>query len=117
MNTRTFPVAPGLTPAGLTAALRPHAEALAEFLVPDLRGLDAAAVYEAGSLRVDGVDAADATNRHRLHFRFAWTAQHGCSDWSCRDTEQHSTLFQYRDAAVIFEVPDAPGERSPRDEF
>ena len=112
-----FHVGPGLDGAALAAALGRRAEELAGFLIRDLRGLDAAAVYEAGTLRIDGVVPAGPAEIFRLDFRYAWTAQHGCSDWSCRDTEVESATFRYRGDEVIFTVPAAAEERTTREEF
>jgi hypothetical protein len=116
-NTKACKVGPGLDPAGLADALERHAEALAEILIPDLRGLDAAAVFETGTLRIERVEPADGTGVHRLHFRFEWSAQHGCSDWSCRETEFRSGLFRYVGDQAVFEVSPAPEERTTREEF
>lgn len=117
MNDHAFKVGPGLDRAGLAEGLARHAEALAEILIPDLRGLDAAAVFETGTLRIERVDPADEGNVHRLHFRFEWSAQHGCSDWSCRETEFHSARFRYAGDEAVFAVAPAPEERTTREEF
>jgi hypothetical protein len=117
MQTHSFKVGRGLDQARLVEALEQRVEALAEFLIPDLRGLDAAAVYESGTLRIERIDAADGSNLHRLHFRFEWTAQHGCSDWSCRETEFRSAPFRYAGDEVLFDVAAAPEERTTREEF
>ena len=117
MNTRAFKVGPGLDRAGLAEALGRQAEALAEILIPDLQGLDAAAAYEPGTLRIEGVEATERPEAYRLHFRFDWSAQHGCSDWSCRETEFRSATFRYLGETAVFEVSPAPEERTTREEF
>lgn len=117
MNTCILKVGDGLGRAGLLDALGRQSEVLAGFLIPDLRGLDAAAAYEPGTLRIAAVDPVAGTDRLRLDYRFEWTAQHGCSDWSCRDTEHQSTTFRYLGDAAIFELSPHPEERTTREEF
>ncbi len=116
-NTHEFKIGPGLDRAGLADVLGRQAEALAGILIPDLHRLDAAAAYEPGTLRVEAVEATERPETYRLHFRFEWSAQHGCSDWSCRDQERQSALFRLVGDAAVFEVPADPGERTTRDEF
>lgn len=116
-NTSSLKVGPGLDRAGLLQALGQQAEVLAGFLIPDLRGLDAAAAYEPGTLRLAAVAPVPGTDLLRLDYHFEWTAQHGCSDWSCRDTEQQSATFRYRDDAALFERAPHPEERTTREEF
>lgn len=116
-NPCVLKVGHGLDLAGLLQALGRESAVLAGFLIPDLRGLDAAAAYEPGTLRITAVDPVAGTDRLRLEYRFEWSAQHGCSDWSCRDTECQSDTFRYLGDAVIFERSPHPEERTTREEF
>ena len=117
MDTGILKVGGGLDRAGLAGELGRQSEVLAGFLIPDLRGLDAAAAYEPGTLRIAAVAPVAGTDLLRLDYRYEWSAQHGCSDWSCRDTEHRSATFRYRGDAVIFELPEIPEERTIREEF
>ena len=117
MNPCILNVGHGQDRAGLLGALGRQSDVLAEFLIPDLRGLDAAAAYEPGTLRLAAIEPVAGTDLLRLDYRFEWTAQHGCSDWSCRDTEHQSATFRYLGDAVIFELSPHPEERTTREEF
>ena len=117
METCLIKVGDGLDRTGLLQALGRQSDVLAGILIPDLRGLDAAAAYEPGTLRIAAVEPVAGTDRLRLEYRFEWSAQHGCSDWSCRDTEHQSAMFRYRDGAAIFELAPPPEERTTREEL